>query len=42
MIKEYQTTQAHVSLVPFSALIGTASGSILWGILAFPRLAPRR
>ncbi len=34
MIKEYQTTNAHVSLVPFSALIGTASGSILWGILA--------
>ncbi len=34
MIKEYQTTQAHVSLVPFFALIGTASGSILWGILA--------
>ncbi len=34
MIKEYQTTRAHVSLVPFCALIGTASGSVLWGILA--------
>ncbi len=34
MIKEYQTTRAHVSLVPFSALVGTASGSVLWGILA--------
>ncbi|MBA3830491.1 MAG: MFS transporter [Chthoniobacterales bacterium] len=34
MIKEYQTTKAHASLVPFSALVGTASGSILWGILA--------
>ncbi len=34
MIREYQTTQAHASLVPFSALIGTALGSILWGILA--------
>ena len=34
MIREYQTTKQHASLVPFSALIGTASGSILWGILA--------
>ena len=34
MIREYQTTKAHASMVPFSALIGTASGSILWGILA--------
>ncbi len=34
MIKEYKVTAAHASLVPFSALIGTASGSILWGILA--------
>ncbi|MBA3962112.1 MAG: MFS transporter [Chthoniobacterales bacterium] len=34
MIREYQTTRAHVSLVPFFALIGTATGSILWGILA--------
>ena len=34
MIKEYNTTSAHVSLVPFSALIGTVTGSVLWGILA--------
>ena len=34
MIREYQTTKAHASLVPFCALIGTATGSILWGILA--------
>jgi putative MFS transporter len=34
MIKEYQTTKAHASLVPFFALIGTAGGSILWGVLA--------
>ena len=34
MVREYQTTKAHASLVPFMALIGTASGSILWGILA--------
>ena len=34
MIREYQTTKAHASLVPFCALIGTASGSILWGVLA--------
>jgi putative MFS transporter len=34
MIREYQVTKAHASLVPFCALIGTASGSILWGILA--------
>ncbi len=34
MIKEYKATNAHVSLVPFSALVGTVSGSVLWGILA--------
>ena len=34
MVREYQTTKQHASLVPFSALIGTASGSILWGVLA--------
>ena len=34
MIKEYHASHAHVSLVPFSALIGTMSGSVLWGILA--------
>ena len=34
MVREYQTTKQHASLVPFSALIGTASSSILWGVLA--------
>jgi putative MFS transporter len=34
MIHEYQVTKAHASLVPFSALVGTAAGSILWGVLA--------
>ena len=34
MIKEYHASHAHVSLVPFFALIGTMSGSVLWGILA--------
>jgi len=34
MVREYQTTKAHASMVPFMALIGTATGSILWGILA--------
>ena len=34
MIREYQTNKAHASLVPFCALIGTATGSILWGVLA--------
>lgn len=34
MIREYHTTKTHASLVPFSALIGTALGSILWGVLA--------
>jgi len=34
MIKEYDASHAHVSLVPFFALIGTVSGSVLWGILA--------
>ncbi|HEY4273463.1 MAG TPA: MFS transporter [Candidatus Udaeobacter sp.] len=34
MVREYQTTKAHASLVPFMALIGTATGSILWGVLA--------
>jgi putative MFS transporter len=34
MVREYETTKAHASMVPFMALIGTASGSILWGILA--------
>jgi len=34
MIKEYHASHAHVSLVPFFALIGTMSGSVLWGVLA--------
>src|SRR6185437_3371127 len=34
MIKEYQTSAAHVSQIAFSALVGTVVGSMLWGILA--------
>jgi putative MFS transporter len=34
MIKEYGVSNARASLVPFAALIGTVTGSILWGILA--------
>ncbi len=34
MIKEYQVTKQQASLVPFFALIGTATGSVLWGVLA--------
>ncbi|MEP6811050.1 MAG: MFS transporter, partial [Chthoniobacterales bacterium] len=34
MIQEYRATRAQASLVPFFALIGTVSGSVLWGILA--------
>src|SRR5437667_5597395 len=34
MIKEYHASHAHVSLVPFFALVGTRSGSVLWGVLA--------
>ena len=34
MIKEYHASHAHASLVPFFALIGTVTGSVLWGILA--------
>src|SRR6476469_6270747 len=34
MISEYHQTKATVSLVPFSALIGTVLGSIIWGVLA--------
>lgn len=34
MITEYQVSNAQVSLVPFWALIGTVSGSVVWGILA--------
>jgi len=34
MIREYHASHAHASLVPFFALIGTMSGSVLWGVLA--------
>ncbi|MFL6763644.1 MAG: MFS transporter [Sphingomicrobium sp.] len=34
MISEYHQTKSTVSLVPFSALIGTVLGSIVWGTLA--------
>jgi len=34
MIKEYGVTKQQASLVPFFALIGTATGSVLWGVLA--------
>ena len=34
MISEYHQTKATVSLVPFSALVGTVLGSIIWGTLA--------
>ena len=34
MMAEYQLGKATVSLLPFSALVGTVVGSVLWGILA--------
>ena len=34
MITEYHATRAEASLVPFFALIGTVTGSVLWGVLA--------
>ncbi len=34
MIKEYGISRQQVALVPFFALSGTVSGSVLWGILA--------
>jgi putative MFS transporter len=34
MVSEYHRSKAEVSLVPFSALIGTVLGSIIWGALA--------
>lgn len=34
MIKEYGITRAEAALVPFFALIGTVTGSVLWGVLA--------
>jgi putative MFS transporter len=34
MVKEYGVPKAQASLVPFSALIGTVTGSIVWGVIA--------
>lgn len=34
MITEYGITRAQASLVPFAALVGTVTGSVLWGVLA--------
>ncbi len=34
MVKEYGVPKAQAALVPFFALIGTVTGSILWGIIA--------
>lgn len=34
MVGEYGVPKATVSLVPFFALIGTMTGSVLWGVLA--------
>jgi len=34
MIKEYEVSKAMVAWLPFAALTGTVTGSIIWGILA--------
>jgi putative MFS transporter len=34
MVAEYGVPKAHASLVPFSALCGTVTGSVLWGVIA--------
>ena len=34
MIGEYRISGAHAALVPFSAIAGTVTGSILWGAIA--------
>ena len=34
MMSEYQVSKATVSSFPFSALVGTVIGSIIWGVLA--------
>ncbi|MEO8438756.1 MAG: MFS transporter [Spartobacteria bacterium] len=34
MIKEYQVSAQQAALVPFSALVGTVAGSVVWGVLA--------
>ena len=34
MISEYHQSKAVVSLVPFTALVGTVLGSVIWGVIA--------
>jgi putative MFS transporter len=34
MVREYHVAAAEASLVPFSALVGTVVGSVVWGVLA--------
>jgi putative MFS transporter len=34
MVSEYGVTKAHASLVPFGALCGTVTGSVVWGMIA--------
>lgn len=34
MVREYDVTRAHAALVPFAALVGTVTGSIIWGVIA--------
>ena len=34
MVSEYAVPKATASLVPFAALIGTVTGSVLWGVIA--------
>ena len=34
MIGEYRVSPAHAALVPFSALAGTVTGSVVWGAIA--------
>ena len=34
MIDEYRVSKATASLLPFSALVGTVVGSIVWGVVA--------
>ena len=34
MVKEYAVPKSQAALVPFFALVGTVTGSILWGIIA--------
>jgi putative MFS transporter len=34
MIDEYRVSNARASLLPFSALVGTVVGSVIWGIIA--------